>query len=110
MATPPKTKSNRFGLYGGFKPLKSFKVKPKNVRLAERDAKRRKKQQEKQQKAAAKAAKPAKVKTTKKLNTSIGQVATVKTPKPVLTPKDYKPHFKKKRQARKVKINKKKVK
>jgi len=104
MATPPKTKSNRFGLYGGFKPLKSFKVKPKNVRLAEKDAKRRKKEKEKQQKAAAKAAKPAKVKTTKKLNTSIGQVATIKTPKPVITPKDYKPHFKKKRQARKVKI------
>ena len=105
MATPPKNKSNRFGLFGGFQPLKSLKIKPKNVRLADRDARRRKKEQEKQQKVAAKAAKPTKVKPTKKLNTSIGQITTVKTPnKPVITSKDYKPHFLKKREARKIKI------
>ena len=102
MAIPPKTKANRFGLFGGFKGSKSQKQKPKAVRLAEKDAKRRKKEQEKQQKAAAKAAKPAKVKTGKTPTSNIPTVST-STPK-VVTPKDYKPHFKKKREARKVKI------
>ena len=101
MATPPKNKSNRFGLFGGFKPLKSFKIKPKNARLADRDAKRRKKEQEKQQKAAALAAKPTKVKTGK---TPTSKIPTVSTSTPKLTSTDYKPHFIKKRQARKVKI------
>jgi hypothetical protein len=101
MATPPKNKSNRFGLFGGFKGSKSQKQKPKNVRLAEKDAKRRKKEQEKQQKASAKAAKPTKVKTGK---TPTSKIPTVSTSTPKLTPTDYKPHFRKKRQARKVKI------
>ena len=101
MATPPKKKSNRFGLFGGFKGSKSQKQKPKNVRDAEKDAKRRKKEQEKQEKAAAKAAKPTKVKTGK---TTTSKIPTVSTSTPKLTSTDYKPHFKKKRQARKVKI------
>ena len=101
MATPPKNKSNRFGLFGGFKGSKSQKQKPKNVRLAEKDAKRRKKEQEKQQKTAALAAKPTKVKTGK---TPTSKIPTVSTSTPKLTSTDYKPHFIKKRQARKVKI------
>ena len=101
MATPPKNKSNRFGLFGGFKGSKSQKQKSKNVKLAEKDAKRRKKEQEKQQKAASKAAKPTKVKTGK---TPTNKIPTISTSTPKLTSKDYKPHFKKKKQARKVKI------